>query len=222
MELQVLGTGSAGNCYVLQNDKEALVLEAGVSHKRLLNAINYDTTKVKGLLVSHLHGDHARYLRQYQWTLYGDTYGHSNILDAYAGFTYQSIDVEHDAANQAFIIEHPDIGSLFYLSDACYIPAKVNGLNHLLVEANYSEPILEQNVERGLMHRRLAQRIKDNHLSIEALEHWLRLVDISQLQSVTLCHLSDKNSDKYEFKNRIQQLTGVYCSVAQEGFTYLL
>jgi len=215
MQLQILGSGSSGNGYVIQNENEALVLEAGVSHKEMLAAINYRPDRVKAFLVSHMHGDHAKYLRQYQWSIFGDTMGHCNIIQPYSHFTYQPFDVAHDAANQAFLIKHPDMGSLFYLSDAAYIPAKINGLNHLLIEANYSEDILDRNVEQGTIHERLAERIKENHLSIERLEHWLNLIDLSQLRTVTLCHLSDKNSDKEWFRVRIEELAGVSVHIAE-------
>ncbi|AFH22571.1 hypothetical protein OSG_eHP30_00080 [environmental Halophage eHP-30] len=222
MQLQILGSGSSGNGYIIQNDNEALVLEAGVSHKEMLPAINYRPDRVKAFLVSHMHGDHAKYLRQYQWTLFGHELGHCNILEPYSHFTYQPFDVEHDASNQAFLIKHPDMGSLFYLSDAAYIPAKINGLNHLLIEANYSEDILARNMEQGIINERLAERIKENHLSIERLEHWLRLIDFSKLKSITLCHLSDKNSDAWEFYTRIWHLTGVPVHIAEPHMTVAL
>jgi len=222
MQLQILGSGSSGNGYILQNDNEALVLEAGVSHKEMLPAINYRPDRVKAFLVSHMHGDHAKYLRQYQWALFGHALGHCNILEPYSHFTYQPFDVEHDADNQAFLIKHPDMGSLFYLSDAAYIPAKINGLNHLLIEANYSEDILEQNVQEGLVNKRLAERIKENHLSIERLEHWLNLIDLSQLQTVTLCHLSDKNSDAWLFREQIESITGLPVNIAEPQMTVAL
>ena len=44
MELKVLGSSSAGNCYILDNGKEALILEAGIafseSQKRLWDSIS--------------------------------------------------------------------------------------------------------------------------------------------------------------------------------------
>jgi phosphoribosyl 1,2-cyclic phosphodiesterase len=148
--------------------------------------------------------------------------GHCNILEPYSHFTYQPFDVEHDESNQAFLIKHPDMGSLFYLSDAAYIPAKINGLNHLLIEANYSEDILEQNVQDGRINQRLAERIKENHLSIERLEHWLRLIDLSQLRTITLCHLSDKNSDQEWFKAKIGALTGLPVHIAEPRMSVVL
>ena len=30
MRLKVLGSGSSGNCYILENDNEALIIEAGL------------------------------------------------------------------------------------------------------------------------------------------------------------------------------------------------
>ena len=55
MNLEVLGSSSKGNCYILSNEKEALILEAGVNFKQVKKALNYDISKIRGMLVSHEH-----------------------------------------------------------------------------------------------------------------------------------------------------------------------
>ncbi len=59
MELTVLGSGSEGNAYVLQNAGEALLLEAGIPFKKVLAALGNNVKKVVGCLITHEHGDHA-------------------------------------------------------------------------------------------------------------------------------------------------------------------
>jgi phosphoribosyl 1,2-cyclic phosphodiesterase len=55
MRLKVLGTGSSGNCYILENNQESLIIEAGISFKEVKKELNFNFEKVKGLLVSHEH-----------------------------------------------------------------------------------------------------------------------------------------------------------------------
>ena len=62
MELIVLGSSSDGNCYILQNGVEALILECGVAISEVKKAVDFNISKIAGALVSHEHGDHAKYI----------------------------------------------------------------------------------------------------------------------------------------------------------------
>lgn len=56
MLLKCVNSGSQnGNCYILENDTEALILDAGVRYKDVLKALNYNISKVKSVLLSHEH-----------------------------------------------------------------------------------------------------------------------------------------------------------------------
>lgn len=62
MELKVLGSSSSGNCYIIDNGKEALILEAGVRFQEVKKALGYNLRKVVGCLITHRHQDHAKYI----------------------------------------------------------------------------------------------------------------------------------------------------------------
>ena len=66
MKLKVLGSGSSGNCYLLENDTECLVIEAGVSFMEVKKAIDFNVKKIVGVISSHIHQDHNKYLEQYK------------------------------------------------------------------------------------------------------------------------------------------------------------
>lgn len=55
MQLKVLGSGSSGNCYLLETDTECLVLDAGVNTKEVKIALDFDVRRIKGVLVTHSH-----------------------------------------------------------------------------------------------------------------------------------------------------------------------
>lgn len=55
MKLKVLGSSSKGNCYLLESDKEVLIIELGISFKEIKKALNFDISKVVGALVTHEH-----------------------------------------------------------------------------------------------------------------------------------------------------------------------
>lgn len=64
MILDVINSGSKGNCYILHNNKEALVLECGEPVK-MVTEILKGASMIKGCLITHEHGDHADYTKQY-------------------------------------------------------------------------------------------------------------------------------------------------------------
>jgi len=55
MKLKVIGSGSTGNSYILENNTEALLIEAGVSFKKVKEALNFNMGNIVGMLVSHAH-----------------------------------------------------------------------------------------------------------------------------------------------------------------------
>ena len=63
MELKVLGSSSSGNCYILDNGNEALILEAGIRFADVKKALGYNIRKVAGCLITHRHNDHAKYIK---------------------------------------------------------------------------------------------------------------------------------------------------------------
>ena len=55
MKLQVLGSSSAGNGYIIGNDNEVIVIEAGIKLKEIKKALDFNISKIRGVLISHEH-----------------------------------------------------------------------------------------------------------------------------------------------------------------------
>ena len=63
MEISVLGSGSSGNCFFIQNNKNAILIDAGLSAKQItfrLETINKNPDMIKGIFITHEHADHLR------------------------------------------------------------------------------------------------------------------------------------------------------------------
>lgn len=209
MQLNILGSGSSGNCYILQDSDEACVIEAGIDPKKVMKAIDYKPSKVTQLLISHNHGDHAGYKDRLLNALTGGL-----DLRRTSGFKAIPFSLNHDVDNVGYVIEKGNI-RLMYATDTRSITAKCSGLTHLLVECNFSEEILSENVEKGIIHPVLADRIRDNHLSLERLIHYLSIIDKSKLKGIVLCHLSDKNSRHYQFRNEVGKVVSCPVEIAE-------
>lgn len=58
-----IASGSSGNCTYLHADEQRLLIDVGVSGKRVtegLTEINIDPTTLKGILITHEHSDHIK------------------------------------------------------------------------------------------------------------------------------------------------------------------
>ncbi len=62
LEVHVLASGSDGNCTVIESDGEAVMMDAGLSCKKIMAAMEQegvDPGVVKAILVTHEHSDHV-------------------------------------------------------------------------------------------------------------------------------------------------------------------
>lgn len=58
-----LNSGSNGNCYYIANEREAILIDAGISCReteKRMNRLGLSMDKVKAIFVSHEHSDHIR------------------------------------------------------------------------------------------------------------------------------------------------------------------
>ena len=65
MKLMVLGSNSAGNCYIIQDENEALILEAGIKFSEVLKGLNFNISKVAACIITHEHGDHFNFVNDF-------------------------------------------------------------------------------------------------------------------------------------------------------------
>ena len=237
MKMTCIGTGSSGNAYVLQNEQEALVIEAGMPISDVLKALNYSTRKVVGCIVSHGHLDHIKYIEDYckffkcycsQGTIGEFEWKHQRrprVLEVLktvqiGGFRVRPIPAEHDAAEPfAYIIDHADFGRLLFATDTYYLRYRIPDMTAIMIECNYSLPILNENVERGIVPVALKNRTLDSHMSLEHLKEMLAANDLTRVTQIVIIHLSARNSDAGAFCREIIEQTGKSTTYAQKGLT---
>lgn len=63
MKLKVFGSNSAGNSYILYNETECLMLEAGVRFSEIKKFLDFDISTIVGCFATHAHGDHIKYVK---------------------------------------------------------------------------------------------------------------------------------------------------------------
>ena len=235
MKIKVLGSCSKGNCYLLQLKTETLILECGINYKQILKGLDFNLESVVGCLVTHEHKDHSKAIRELTengidvFTSKGtleklDIKNHrTKIIESegsfkVGGFKILPFKAEHDAAEPlGFLIQHKEIGKLLFLTDSYYCEYKFKGLNHVLIECNYSKEILDRNIENGVIKVFLRNRIVKSHFELNNVIDFLRISDLKDLKTLTLLHLSSDNSDKDLFKSEVERNIGLPVKIAETG-----
>ena len=223
MRLKILGSSSKGNCYLLETKNEVLIIEAGVQFSDVQKAINFQTNKIVGCIVSHEHGDHAGFVHQFSKrgiTILGTEKAihraqkHNRIVINdfnyyyFGGFTVVPFVLVHDVECYGFRIFHDESGLIVFITDTGQIPYKFGKVDHLLIESNYSESILQERLEAGKTNAATVARLPDAHLSIEKAAKWLKMASDGNYPTTTvLLHLSNGNSNAFSFYSVIQEIT---------------
>jgi phosphoribosyl 1,2-cyclic phosphodiesterase len=238
MRLKILGSSSAGNCYILENDQEALIVECGVKLLPIKKALEFKLNKVVGCVISHEHLDHCKGVMELAAAgidIYSSVGtisamcngGHnhhrfhpvlSDVEFKIGGFTVKPFDVRHDAAEPLnFLIHHEQTGNVLFVTDTYYVPYTFRNLNNILVEANYSQAILDKRMDDGKTQEFLRNRIWKSHMNLETCKKMLKANNLSQVNNIILIHLSDGNSDAEDFQQQVTELTGKTVHVAGAG-----
>ena len=239
MKLQILGSGSSGNCYIFETDngEEALILEAGIRLSDVKKAIKHKVEKLNntGCFITHEHLDHSRYMKAMLADSI-DVYASAGTIEAMGlkshrlhtvkdsipvkvgSFTVLPFNAKHDAKEPlGFLIKQAEMGNTLFLTDSYYVEYKFENLNNLLVECNYSDEILEANMFSGRVNPFVAKRIKESHMSDTTLKEMLLANDLRAVNNIVLLHLSDSNSNALKFANEIHELTKTAVTVATKN-----
>ncbi len=237
MILRTIATGSSGNCHALiSNDNEILLLDVGVGIKEIKRGIDYRISDVAGAVVSHGHGDHARSVKNFEgmgipvYAPYKEMYLHirgkfsdrviyendSNftvtavsMTDLNGKFTHTNSDGT-ECPCYGFLIQHPEMGRLLYITDTEFVKWRFKNINHILISCNYqSEYITDDEAKRNHVLR--------GHMELETVKEFIKANKSSVLRNVILCHLSQENIDPIEAQAEVEKVANCSVYVAHKG-----
>lgn len=228
MDIKIIASGSAGNCYKVSNKDTTLLIECGIPYKKIQQALNFKTTDIDGVLVSHEHMDHAKackdlikagvnlYMtkgtkealkldghRVKSFKNFGDSYFDVDI----GSFIIKPFKTIHDAKEPVGFVIYDSLTNeeLVFITDTQYSIYSFSP-DYFMMEVNYVREAINKN---DSLHPDLRARIKENHMSLETAINLLEKSDLSRLKKIYVMHLSDANSDAKVIKERLQKLTGV-------------
>ena len=232
MKIQIIGSGSSGNCYRISDGQTALLIECGLPVKKIKEGCDYNLSEISGCIVTHEHKDHvlsannlmragidvymtegtavksgAQTYRLKLWKRDGiDTIGNPYYHAEKIGtFTVKPYIAHHDAAEPVFylITSNATNEKLLFVTDSFYIDYRFSGLTQIMVEANYSKDTLSEPE-----NDKRRNRLRRSHMSIENCINMLKANNLSQCREIWLIHLSSSNGDAEEFKRAVQEATG--------------
>lgn len=237
MVLECLGSSSSGNCYLLRAENETLILEVGVDFKEVKKALGWNLSSVVGCLVTHEHNDHAKCIRDVvdngirvlalpcvlgAKRVFENPF--SKAIEAFkgykvGGFKIMTFSVEHDVPCLGYVIDHEEMGRMVFITDTMLMPYKIPSVNHLLIEANYSDEILQENIDNGLAPKSLRDRIMHSHMELKTTLRAIKDNVCQDTQEVVLLHLSGQNSSAAQFITEAKKVAAKPCYAARKGFT---
>lgn len=213
-----LNSGSNGNCYYIGNDRDAVLVDIGLSCReteKRLKALELDVKKIGAIFISHEHGDHIKgvsvFANKHNIPVYitpltakhgPRLIGHiSKPFKADEPVTIGTLTVtaftkQHDAIDpHSFIVSYNgiNVGVFTDIGDNCkQVISYFKLCNACFLEANYDELLLEN----GKYPLHLKNRIRggQGHLSNrKALDLFIEHRP-SFLTHLILSHLSKENN----------------------------
>ena len=214
----ILGSGSSGNCALLEAGDTQLLIDAGFSARQIrerLAGIGRSPERLSGILITHEHSDHIKGLGTLCGRLGVPIYANRLTREAIqkefedtplpfvtfetgSRFSVGSVEVQtfsvpHDAMDPVGFALETHAGCIGFLTDLGHatklILERVRQARLLLLEANHDLRLLQEDMKRPWS---LKQRIlsRHGHLSNDAAAEVAGELAAGPLEEIHLGHLS--------------------------------
>lgn len=214
-----IASGSNGNCYYIGNEKEAVLIDAGISCReteKRLKRLGLSMAKVKAIFVSHEHSDHIRGIRslvkKYGLPVYitpptlqfAQLYLESHITKSFnahqavaiGSLTVTALPKLHDASDPySFVIacDGIKVGVFTDIGLPCQqVIAHFSQCHAAFLETNYDEEMLEKGGYPVYLKRRISGG--RGHLSNKQALELFKKHRPAFMSHLFLSHLSKNNN----------------------------
>lgn len=218
---------SSGNCYVVTDDKTSILIDAGISGKKTeegLNAVGLVPESIKGILLTHEHGDHIKCVdvlaKKFKDAYFYCSEGTGKALEKglckkrvsvnpgerlnIDSLQVETFNLSHDAVQPMGYAVSNESGKIVIVTDTGYITEEImeqiKEADILILEANHETNILKMgNYPYPLKLRILGEK---GHLSNEdAAECIVKFLkgrkskrNQDKIPQIILAHLSKHNN----------------------------
>lgn len=215
MKINVLASTSEGNCTHIQTDKASILLDVGISAKKIFELSGTDL--FDAAFISHEHADHIKglgplgrktdimiYINELSYNRISDKLDKCNITLWKPGtsikigdLTVDNFSTKHDSVNSYGFIVDDGNKKLGYLTDSgCWtklMSKHLTGCNAYIIEADYDYDML---MEYDDYDEILKERISSNwgHLGNEQTMGLIKHLNISNPDFIGFAHLSPRTN----------------------------
>jgi len=217
-----LASGSSGNCHLINDGKNFILIDAGLSGKQIenkLREVDIDPKNLSAILVSHEHSDHICGVgilsRRYNIPIYANSGTWTgmeckigNVKDenikcftsnenfSIGDFNIRPYKISHDANDPVGFSIVKDNIKISIATDLGYISEniieEIGGSNLVILESNHDEEMLKAGSYPYSLKRRVLSNI--GHLSNEAAGNAIVDLVSKNVKSILLGHLSKENN----------------------------
>lgn len=206
MIIKTIGTGSNGNCYIVQSGDKYIVLDCGLPFEQITHDKAFPKFRdISFVFVSHSHHDHDKALKDFKRsgceiisyeTLKREV--EQKFIDNFALTTFV---LPHNVDNWGIIIhDRTTDEQLCYVTDFYALP-RIEGVEQWLYEVNYVEKNINAQIDKG---RDFKHTNFTFHNSLENAKSYFEKLE-TRPKEITICHLSKDNGDyKYILREMSQ------------------
>lgn len=221
MDLSVLASGSKGNCILIHDEDTSLLIDMGISTRRLkqeLTKLNMCIEDIDGVLLTHEHNDHVRGLKMLSKKYKLPIYSRSATFKALpfladiplecchalsqdklrlGNLNINSFSISHDAADPVgyFICDTKTKQKFTIATDLGYVSNTVTeameNSTAIVLEANHDLNLLQTGPYPWNLKRRILG--PKGHLANNTAAQAINRLQ-ARPQQIILAHLSEKNN----------------------------
>lgn len=220
LRVQTFGSGSSGNCTLLQFGGKAMLVDAGLTMQTIEERLQLQQiapASLAGIVVTHAHGDHlgcaAKFSRHHKTNIYvseGAAAANGPLRrlkrlvrftpgDSFdvAGFRIFTIPIFHDAVGTVACVVAAGNAQFGIATDLGRengaVAQALSRCDGFILEFNHDERALRDGIYPWRLKRRVLS--EEGHLSNDQAAALLLKCVSTRTKQVLLAHLSDKNND---------------------------
>lgn len=221
MKIYSLASGSSGNCTYVESNQAKVLIDAGVSCKKItqdLKDMGVDAKSISSILVTHEHIDHIKGIRvfskKYDTPVYATDKtweGMESVVTEIAeknkkylelsgtevdDLKIETFSVSHDAMDPIGFCMHEKNETFGMATDTGYVTSDIKkhltGADFLFIEANHDIDMLKEGSYPG----HLKKRILSNRGHLSNIDAGMGLTSLisGKTKKIALAHLSADNN----------------------------